>query len=61
VIVAAAGNSCTVDVFTALTADWQVTPPAATVNRTVAVFAPVVVVLMGEELLFGVPVEAAQV
>jgi hypothetical protein len=26
-------------------ADWQVTPPAATVNRTVAVFAPVVDVL----------------
>jgi hypothetical protein len=45
VIVAAAGNACTVDVFTALTADWQFTPPAATVNRTVAVFAPVVDVL----------------
>jgi hypothetical protein len=45
VIVAAAGNACTVDVFTPLTADWQVTPPAKTVNCTVAVFAPVVEVL----------------
>jgi hypothetical protein len=45
VIVAAAGNACTVDVFTALTADWQVTPPAKTVNCTVAVFAPTAAVL----------------
>jgi hypothetical protein len=44
-MVGAAGNACTVDVFNALTADWQVTPPASTVNRTVAVFAPVETVL----------------
>jgi hypothetical protein len=45
VIVGVFGNACTVDVFTPVTADWQFTLPAATVNRTVAVFAPVVDVL----------------
>jgi hypothetical protein len=43
-IVGTLGTTFTVDVFTPVTADWQVTPPA-TVNRTVAVFAPVVDVL----------------
>jgi hypothetical protein len=45
VIVAAAGSACTVDVLTPLTADWQITPPAKTVNCTVAVLAPTAEVL----------------
>jgi hypothetical protein len=45
VIVAAAGSACTVEVFNALTADWQLTPPAKTVNCTVAVLAPTAAVL----------------
>jgi hypothetical protein len=50
-----------VDVFTAVTADWQVAPPAATVKRTVAVFAPVVDVLNVCELLLEVPADAVHV
>jgi hypothetical protein len=56
-----AGNACTVDVFTALTADWQVTPPANTVNCTVAVFAPAADVLNVCELLLEVPADAVHV
>jgi hypothetical protein len=39
------GSTCTVEVLTPVTADWQATPPAKTVNRIVAVFAPAVTVL----------------
>jgi hypothetical protein len=45
VIVGVLGSTCTVEVLTPVTADWQVTPPAKTVNRTVAVFAPAAAVL----------------
>jgi hypothetical protein len=46
-IVGTAGNAFTVLDSEVAIADWQVTPPAHTVNRTVADFAPAAAELNG--------------